>query len=740
MPFYFTPYIILPLLSAIINAMLAGIALRERKIPAANPLFWVTFSLCIWSLASAIDTSSTILGVKIICRKITATTACITVPALFALALEVSGLKNRISRLLIALVSIIPLISTLLFWTSSAHKLQLYNYHLLEAGPLHLLTYSEGPFFTLGHYGYIVAMNVISIGILASGYWRFPKSEWQRLTCLIIAVLIPLVIAVFKITPLTGFSFISSGFFISGAFYFIAIFRHWLIYLLPIAKDTLIEIMADPVIVVNQSGQLALANQAARELFMLPAKLTGLSISALERRFPQITADLAYPSSQGDDQIFSEAPGQRSWQLMRTPINDNGVNWGWLITFKDVTSLQQTNSALQNSNDLLTVFSLAVEQSPISIVITDLEGTIEFINPKFTEVTGYTREEAIGQNPRIFKTEKTPPELHKNLWKTIKSGCVWEGEFTNKKKNGDIFIEHAKISPIVNKDGQISKFLAFKEDITVRKKVDEELQRLNLSLLGRIDEETSHRMKHERLIANQSRLVAMGEMIGAIAHQWRQPLATLAMIIQRMHVVGCRQRLTCEELGEFKDNAMRQVKYMSETIEEFSGFYNKDKRSEKYSPIKCIKDAVKLFEPQFNTNNIIVTLHTNDNLDLLVPGFPNEFKQVMLNLLGNARDAILESRIIRSNHDQGRIDINIFINEEKKLIVDITDSGCGIPDNIVNRIFDPYFTTKEKTGGTGIGLYMSRMIMLESLGGFLQLIKADNGAVFRVKLPLGDLS
>jgi signal transduction histidine kinase len=232
----------------------------------------------------------------------------------------------------------------------------------------------------------------------------------------------------------------------------------------------------------------------------------------------------------------------------------------------------------------------------------------------------------------------------------------------------------------------------------------------------------------------------MGEMIGAIAHQWRQPLSTLAMIVQRMHAVGCMQGLTLEQLEEFKGSAMRQIKYMSDTIEEFSDFYRKDKHAELFSPNKCIADAVRLFEHQFTSSNIVVTVRTHDNIDQLVPGFPNEFKQVVLNLLGNARDAILESRITQGKPEEGRIDVDIFTGEDRKMIIDIGDNGCGIPDNIVNRIFDPYFTTKEANGGTGIGLYMSRMIMLESLGGFLKLHKTEGGAVFRIKLPLGELS
>ena len=199
------------------------------------------------------------------------------------------------------------------------------------------------------------------------------------------------------------------------------------------------------------------------------------------------------------------------------------------------------------------------------------------------------------------------------------------------------------------------------------------------------------------------------------------------------------QVFTQEQLDEFKGNAMRQIKYMSDTIEEFSGFYRQDKHAEPFLPKRCITDAVRLLEPQFASNNILVHIRTHYDAEQQVRGFRNEFKQVILNLLSNARDAIIESRITRGNPEEGRIDIDISINEERKMIIDIGDNGNGIREDIVNRIFDPYFTTKEELGGTGIGLYMSRMIMQESLGGFLKLLKADDGAVFRIKLPLEKL-
>jgi len=144
-----------------------------------------------------------------------------------------------------------------------------------------------------------------------------------------------------------------------------------------------------------------------------------------------------------------------------------------------LAELEQTKAELAAANQELlhsnAKLSRAVEQSPVSIVITDLNGNIEYVNPKFTEVTGYTSAEAIGQNPRILKSGKMPPEIYQQLWAALTSGKEWRGELLNRKKNGELYWEWASISPIINESGQITNFLAVKEDIAERKHVEAEL-------------------------------------------------------------------------------------------------------------------------------------------------------------------------------------------------------------------------------------------------------------------------
>ena len=274
-------------------------------------------------------------------------------------------------------------------------------------------------------------------------------------------------------------------------------------------------------------------------------------------------------------------------------------------------------------------------------------------------------------------------------------------------------------------------------------RVEEELRQsenryrdLSNSLQIVVEAEAKIRVTQVRQLANQSRLAAMGEMISAIAHQWRQPLSTLGMIIQRTHAMGTMSELSPEYLGEFKVNAMRQIKHMSETIEEFRGFYRPEKTKVLFSPAACVSDSIRLFEPQFISSNIEVSVTCLGCDKQQIHGFPNEFKQVILNLLGNARDGILARRETCGEPENGLIHVGIDAAQEQGMTLEVSDNGCGIAADAALKVFDPYFTTKEELGGTGIGLYMSRMIVEDSLGGRLLLLSHQDPTTFRIELPM----
>lgn len=352
-----------------------------------------------------------------------------------------------------------------------------------------------------------------------------------------------------------------------------------------------------------------------------------------------------------------------------------------------------------------------LQASPDDITITDTEGNIRMVSPAGLAMFGYEREEELlGRNAVEFISLEDQERARVDMARMFQGPFPVVGEYRAIRQDDTIFDIETNSQFIRDADGQPVSIVFIIRDITERKR------------------------------AGHSCLVAMGEMIGAIAHQWRQPLATLGMIIQRAHAVGTMQMLTPEKMDEFKANAMRQIRYMSDTIEEFRGFYRTEKQKELFSPLNCINDSVRLFEPQFTSHGIAVDVHCRECDERLVAGYPNEFKQVILNLLGNARDAILESRKTKVPPEDGRITIRISVREDKTMTIDVNDNGCGVPDDIVPRILDPYFTTKEDSGGTGLGLYMSRRIVEDSLGGHLTLLQCQVGATFRIELQLGKLS
>ncbi len=265
------------------------------------------------------------------------------------------------------------------------------------------------------------------------------------------------------------------------------------------------------------------------------------------------------------------------------------------------------------------------------------------------------------------------------------------------------------------------------------------LRELSNSLQLRIDEEIAHRLDQERIMAAHARLAAMGEMVGAIAHQWRQPLAALGMMVQRHHASGSLQGVTPETLHDFKIGAMGQIRHMSDTIEEFRGFFRPEKERVSFSPLICINEAVQLFEPQFTSNGIALSVYSDNSCQGMVSGFPNEFKHVILNLVNNARDAIGELRASSGGPDEGLITVEVS-STPKSMIMEIGDNGAGVPPELVTTLFDPYVTTKAASGGSGIGLYLARMIIGESLGGSITLTPVPGGARFRIELPLENIS
>lgn len=251
-----------------------------------------------------------------------------------------------------------------------------------------------------------------------------------------------------------------------------------------------------------------------------------------------------------------------------------------------------------------------------------------------------------------------------------------------------------------------------------------EMKELNRTLEQRVAEEVAKNREKDALLVQRDRQAAVGEMIGNIAHQWRQPLNTLALIVQEMAMRGAMGELTREYLDESSSRAVDLTMHMSQTINDFREFFRPDRETVTFNPRDVILKSLRLVEGSLKEHRITVKLVEHG--ELLAVGYPNQFAQVVLNLLSNSRDALTERKVPAP---WIRIELS---GSGERAVITIRDNAGGIPVDIIHRIFDPYFTTKRD--GTGIGLHMSRTIIEENMSGRLTVRNEAEGAAFSLEL------
>ncbi len=259
-----------------------------------------------------------------------------------------------------------------------------------------------------------------------------------------------------------------------------------------------------------------------------------------------------------------------------------------------------------------------------------------------------------------------------------------------------------------------------------QKLLKKEILKLNNSLKDKVKYEVKKNEEQQLMMLQQSRLAQMGEMISMIAHQWRQPLNTLAILNQTIILKYNRKKLDDKVIEYFKQNSKKQIENMSNTIDDFRNFFKPRKDKLEFSINKNIINVINMLDPIFTKVGIVINFKYKEDITML--GYGNELGQVLLNILNNSKDAIVENDI-----KQGTI--NIYLeNKENKVILTITDNAGGIPKDIIDKIFDPYFSTKHNKNGTGLGLYMSKIIIQEHFKGKIEVKNDKNGAVFNILL------
>jgi len=234
-------------------------------------------------------------------------------------------------------------------------------------------------------------------------------------------------------------------------------------------------------------------------------------------------------------------------------------------------------------------------------------------------------------------------------------------------------------------------------------------------------------MDKEKLLQQQSKMAAMGEMIGNIAHQWRQPLNALSALNVGLGLKYKMGKLTDEEMLKFKIKSNEIIQNMSTTIDDFKNFFQPDKVKDTFTVNEAIRSSIRFVSDSYLSHNIKIVF--NEEKKIVLNSFKNELVQVLLNIFNNSKDAIVEKGIVSPV-------VKISISEEDSSVkIEIQDNAGGASEEILERMFEPYFTTKFQSHGTGIGLYMSKMIIEKSMQGSLVSQNSEDGLLTIITIP-----
>ena len=380
---------------------------------------------------------------------------------------------------------------------------------------------------------------------------------------------------------------------------------------------------------------------------------------------------------------------------------------GYSLFAYDVTEHKQQKRELQR-------LQTAIEQTSETVVITDSEGTIQYINPAFEKLTGYTADEAIGNNPSILKSEKHPTSFYENMWLTLKRGEVWRSNLINKKKDGSLFEEEASISPVLNAEGQIINFIAVKRDVSKEVILEQQLRQA-------------------------AKMEAIGTLTGGIAHDFNNILTGILGYTQLMQTKAA----ACDPIQKDLEQVILAGKRAVDLVSQLLTFSRQGEALPR-KPLRIqpvIREVLQLVRVALPATILIKEKLVADKSLILAD--PTQMHQLLMNLVINAKHAM--------GDDPGTLTVSLV----KVLFTDscqpdncpalkpgpyfdlcISDTGCGMDESIQEKIFEPFFTTKRAGQGTGLGMSVVHGIIKEHEGEITVSSASQQGTTFHIYLPV----
>jgi PAS domain S-box-containing protein len=502
----------------------------------------------------------------------------------------------------------------------------------------------------------------------------------------------------------------------------------------------------DGILVVDENSNTILLNKRFNEIFKVPPQISEQKRDRelLDHVLPQIKNPEAFLQRVRDLYTHPDETSRDELELTNGTVLDrysspvvgrDGTHYGRMWIFRDITDRKNNEVALRQ-------LSQAVEQSPVSVVITDLSGNIAYVNRRFTETSGYSSAEVVGQNPRVLKSGHTSSGDYKQLWETITQGHEWRGEFYNRKKNGELYWETVAISPIKDENGNPTHFLGVKEDITERKIMEGHLrQAQKLEAIGQLAAGIAHEINTPvQFVGDNTQFVkeAWESLEPALSLLRSSPHSSASVPSFPTHLVSAIAQVNLEYLLKEVPSALEQsleglgrVARIVHAMKEFSHPGSEEKKLTDIN--KAISTTLTVARNEWKYVAEVETVLAADLQP--VPCNAGEFNQVVLNLIINSAHAIAEALGDKADK-KGKITIRTKQDAEWTTI-SIQDTGSGIPPEIQSRIFEPFFTTKEVGKGTGQGLSIAHNTIVQRHSGRLWFqSEVGKGTTFFIQLPM----
>ncbi len=476
---------------------------------------------------------------------------------------------------------------------------------------------------------------------------------------------------------------------------------------------SIVEGTSDAITVKDHSGHYELINTAgARFLGRPAAEIRGLTDRDL---LPPDTAAARAEAERrlmvfgtletADEELL--LPGEaapRHFHTVRGPLRDTaGHVAGTFSISRDITERRRAEHAIR-------LLSLVVEQAPLSIVITDAEGNVEYVNPYFTVATGFSAAEVLGQNPRMLKSGSQSLEFYAGLWKTIKDGHEWRGVFENRRKSGERFSEQTVIAPVKDPVGKVTHFVAIKEDISERLRLEEQLRQ-------------------------SQKMDAIGRLAGGVAHDFNNLLTIIQLEASTLSSIPGLPAEAAEGIAQINAATTRATTLTRQLL----AFSRHQKKQEQTVHLgELVDNLTKLLRRILGENIELAT--RNDPTPVVVRADPGMIEQALLNLAVNARDAMpgggrLDVKVDMALIDTAYVDHHPGASPGYRAHIQVSDTGTGIAPEHLARVFEPFFTTKAAGQGTGLGLATVYGVIKQHHGWVTIDSEVGRGTSFHLFLP-----